>query len=79
MPKQDITFVNDVAVSGFLNGVCNLSLSQSLFVASGDGSKVALDHQIAVDLRFDLYCAQQIRDAMDRIIAGNTKPAAGVN
>lgn len=79
MSKPDVTFVNHVAVNGFLNGVCNLSLSQSRFVPSGEGNKVALEHHIVLDLRFDLFCAQQIRDALDKIIADNTKPAAGVN
>ncbi len=79
MPKPDVTFVNNVAVSGFLNGVCNLSLSQSVFVPAGDGTKVSMENYTAVDLRFDLYCAQQIRDALDQIIAANTKPATGVN
>lgn len=79
MSKPDVTFVNHVAVSGFLNGVCNLSLSQSLFVPAGMDTKVTMENHIKVDLRFDLFCAQQIRDALDRIIADNTKPASGVN
>lgn len=77
MSEQKIIFVNNVAVSGFINGVCNLSLSQSIFVP--EGTKVGMESYTAVDLRFDLYCAQQIRDALDAIIAANTKPAAGVN
>lgn len=81
MSNPDVTFVNNVAVSGFLNGVCNLSLSQSTFVPvqHADGTKVDIKHDVAVDLRFDLYCAQQIRDVLDGIITNNTKPAAGVN
>lgn len=79
MSNPDVTFVNNVAVSGFLNGVCNLSLTQSLFVPDDTDTRVALEHRVALDLRFDLFCAQQIRDALDKIIAENTKPASGVN
>lgn len=72
MSNPDVTFVNSVSVNGFLNGVVNLSLSQARFVAHG--SEVELKSDVVVDLRFDLHCAIQIRDALDAIIADQTKP-----
>lgn len=76
------TFVNTLAVSGFMNGNINLSLAATRWYPSQDGEgdvAVAADEVIMVDLRFDLRCAQQIRDALDRIIDMNTKPPAVTN
>ncbi len=78
MSKPDVTFVNDVSVSGFLNGNVNLSLTQFVWVAvvPDEGKPVVkLEGNTVVDLRMDLYCAQQIRDALDAIIQKHTKPA----
>lgn len=82
MSKPDVTLINNVSVSGFLNGVVNLSLTQLRFVArvGEDGStKVETVGEVAADLRFDLYCAQQIRDALDAILAQHTRPKTEVN
>lgn len=72
------TFVNTLSVSGFMNGNVNMLLSATRWYPSStqDGEvQVAVDEAPLVDLRFDLLCAQQIRDALDRIIEENTKPA----
>lgn len=72
------TFVNMVSVNGFMNGVVNMSLGVQRWYPSpnADGTMVVeADELILVDLRFDLFCAQQMRDALDRIISENTKPA----
>lgn len=76
-----IVFVNTLAVSGFNNGIINLAFTTASFLPKEDAGKavVAIDEFVSANLRFDLYCAQQIRDALDVIIANNTKPAAGVN
>lgn len=65
------TFVNSVSVQGSLNGVCNILLSVACFLP--DGEQVKVEAKPVVDLRFDLYCAQQIRDALDRILSEQTK------
>lgn len=69
------TFVNVVAVSGFMNGNVNMSLAATRWYPTNDGDKpiVGADEVIMVDLRFDLLCAQQMRDALNRIIDENTK------
>lgn len=67
------TFVNTLAVNGFLNGICNLAFSTASWFPE-DG-KVGVSEPITVDLRMDLACAQAVRDALDRIIEQNTKPA----
>lgn len=72
MSKPDVTFVNHVSVSGFLNGVVNLSLGRVRWEAEGDTVKASVE--AGADLRFDLYCAQQIRDALDAIIEQQITP-----
>jgi len=69
------TFVNTLAVNGFMNGIINLAFSSASWFPE-DG-KVAVAEPITVDLRMDLACAQALRDALDRIIQQNTKPATG--
>lgn len=74
-PDEPI-FVNDVSVSGFLNGVLNVSFVRYRWRATmGDKGQtvVATDVDIPVDLRMDLHCAQQLRAALDNIIEQNTK------
>lgn len=72
------TFVNTVAISGFANGNINMALSATRWYPKFDDEAkktvVAVDETILVDLRFDLLCAQQMRDALNRIIDENTKP-----
>lgn len=73
MSKPDICFVNTMTVSGFLNGICNLSFTTARFTAVGD--KVEPDEYPSLYLRMDLACAQQVHDALGKIIEANTKPA----
>lgn len=70
------TFVNTLAINGFNNGICNLAFSTaSWFPHTIEGTvKVGLSEPITVDLRMDLACAQQVRDALDRILSEQTKP-----
>lgn len=76
--KCQITFVNTLAVSGFNNGVINLAFTTASFVPQEDGDKVivAVNEFISANLRMDLFCAQQLRDALDKIIEQNTKLGA---
>ncbi len=75
------TFVNNLVINGFLNGVVNLSFSAARWYPVADSDpekrgqmKVAGTDVIDVDLRMDLFCAQQLRDALNKIIEDNTKP-----
>lgn len=79
--SPQIIFVNTLAVSGFNNGVVNLAFTTASFVPREDGDKVvvAVEGFVSANLRMDLFCAQQLRDALDKIIAQNTKPAGPVN
>lgn len=72
-----VVFVNAVAVNGFQNGVVNVALATFGFTPSetpGE-TEVLADSHITANLRMDLFCAQQLRDALDRILRENTKPA----
>lgn len=75
------TFVNTLAVHGFVNGNLNLAFSQARwYPQTFEGEvKVAIEEPIVVDLRMDLRCAQQLCDALTRILEENTKPAGPVN
>lgn len=66
------TFVNSVSVQGSVNGVCNLLLNVACFIPDGNGG-VTVEVKPAVDIRFDLFCAQQIYDAIGKILAEQTK------
>jgi len=68
-----ITFVNQVVGSGHLYGVVNLTFAVARFTPAADG-KVDPDLVISSRLRMDLVCAQQLRDALDGILAQNAKP-----
>jgi len=73
-----LIFVNSVGVQGSLNGIVNLLLSQARFMPNNAGEvKIEIVH--VVDLRFDLYCAQQIHDAIGKILEDQTKPAPKAN
>ncbi len=74
MSNVPITFVNSVAVSGFLNGIINLGFSTAQFLPSGDG-KVSPAEIITANLRMDLLCAQMLHDSLANILAQQTKPA----
>lgn len=70
------TFVNTLAVNGFLNGNVNLAFSAAhWYPVLVDGkSQVGISEPIVLDLRMDLSCAQALRDALDRILSEQTKP-----
>lgn len=76
---SDITFVNSVAVSGFLNGVINVAFNTAQFLPEWNSGeltgKVAVSEVITANLRMDLHCAQQLHDSLATIIAQQTKPA----
>jgi len=75
---SEVTFVTDLEVSGFLNGVLNMAFSTAQFVpqiVEGE-MMVSAAPKITVNLRFDLRLAQILRDRLDEIIDENTKPAA---
>lgn len=69
-----VTFVNQLANSGFLNGVVNLSFVVARFTPAEDG-EIDPDLVVVSNLRMDLYCAQQLRDRLTQIIEVNTKPS----
>lgn len=75
--KPEVTFVTNLAVSGFLNGVVNVAFSTAQFLpgeVEGDKVKVLMAEEITANLRFDLYVAQQLHAALGKIIDENTKP-----
>ena len=72
-----LIFVNSLEVHGTLNGVVNMLLSTARF--SPEGDKVTAKSEYAVDLRFDLFLAQQIHEALGKILAEQTKPASKPN
>ena len=81
MSNIPVVFVNSVAVSGFLNGNLNVAMATAHFVPSVDkdgkpDGKVDVAETITVNLRMDLFCAQQLHDSLASILAQQTKPAA---
>lgn len=79
MSNVPVTFVNSIAVSGFLNGNLNVAMATAHFIPSigVDGKpdgKVDVAETITVNLRMDLYCAQQLHDSLASILAQQTKP-----
>lgn len=76
-----VVFVNTLAVSGFNNGICNLAFTTASFIPQDEEGKVvvALDEFVSANLRMDLLCAQQVRDALSKIIEANTSPAGKAN
>lgn len=69
-----VTFVNEVANIGHLNGVINVTLLTAQWTPDGQGN-IPPDLVIGARLRFDLACAQQIHSMLGDIIKQNTKPA----
>lgn len=76
--KVKVCFVNTVGGSGFLNGVINLTLLTALWTPDGSET-IPVDLIVGSRLRFDLKCAQDIRDALSVIIEAQTKPASKPN
>jgi hypothetical protein len=81
--KPEVVFVNSLAAWGFMNGVINVAFSTYQFMpelqAGRDGDDTAKfvvvpSEVITANLRFDLVVAQQLRDALDKLIEANTKP-----
>lgn len=77
LPKP--LLVNNLAVHGFLNGILNLAFTAANWYPVPDPNNpgqgtVAIHEPVVLDLRMDLMCAQQLRDALDKIIEQNTKP-----
>lgn len=71
-----VDFVNQLINSGHSNGVVNMTLAVAQFTPTEDG-EIVQDLTVASRLRFDLFCATQIRDALTAIIEQNIKPANG--
>lgn len=69
-------FVNQLAGSGHLNGVVNLTFACALFSPKDDGS-VAPDLVVTSRLRMDLFCAQQLHTALGQILEANLRPTNG--
>lgn len=74
--KPEVIYVTNLAVSGFLNGICNLGFSTAQFLPREvDGEvKVDMAEVMTANLRLDLMVAQQVHDALGKIIEANTKP-----
>jgi hypothetical protein len=77
MADVPVIFVNSLAVRGFGNGIVNLAFSTALFLPDMVDGKVQVTSQevITANLRMDLYCAQQVYEALGKIIQEQTKPA----
>lgn len=73
MADTSITFVNSVAVSGFLNGICNFCFTTAQYLP--ENGKVVLAEIVTANLRMDLHCAQQLHDSLAGILAQQTAPA----
>lgn len=69
-------FVNELAGSGSLNGVVNLTFATAMFTPMSDGT-VDPDLVITSRLRMDLYCAQQLLVTLTQIVEQNTKMPEG--
>ena len=89
MPKDaDVILVNNLEVSGILNGVINLAFSTSQFIPVVQEKEddpgvyetmVGVANVITINMRMDLWLAQQVRDRLDALIEQNTKPAGPAN
>lgn len=71
-----VVFINQLVGSGHLNGVVNITLAVAQFTPGVD-NKIEPDLVIAARLRMDLFCAQQLRDALTAILEQALKPANG--
>ena len=77
MADVPVIFVNSLAVRGFLNGIINLALKTSQFLPEtfeNGEVKVTSQEVITANLRMDLYCAQQVYEALGKIIQEQTTP-----
>lgn len=67
-------FVNQVAGSGQLGGVFNLTLATALFMPTGKGD-VDPDIVVSCRLRMDFTCVQHLHATLGALIEQNIKPA----
>jgi hypothetical protein len=72
--EAPLIFANSVEVHGSLNGVVNILLAAARFVPA-DGGTVNVEKSFVADLRFDLLVAQNIHDALTKILADQVKAA----
>jgi hypothetical protein len=72
-----VIFTTSLAVRGFSNGVVNIALQQAQYLPEEIDGKMQVTTQevIVANLRMDLYCAQQVYEAIGKILAEQTKPA----
>ncbi len=77
MADAPVIFVNSLAVRGFNNGNVNLAFSTAQFLPETvDGkTQVSTQEVITANLRMDLFCAQQVYEALGKIIQEQTAPA----
>lgn len=73
--RVPVTFVTEVVVVGFLNGVVNLTFGTSQYTPTQSG-KIIPDMVCSSRLRMDLYCAQLLHAHLGNIIEQNTKGPA---
>lgn len=62
-----VTFVNQVAASGILNGVVNVAFATAGFTPDNKGG-VDLDLVISARLRMDLLCARELHAILGKIL-----------
>ncbi len=76
MKDVPVVFTTSLAVRGFSNGIVNLALNQAQFLPEEIDGKVQVTTQevIVANLRMDLFCAQQVYEALGKILADQTKP-----
>lgn len=65
-----VIFCNQVIGSGYLNGVCNVTMGTHRFTPTSDG-KVAPDVIVAARLRLDMFAVQQLYDTLGSILEKN--------
>ncbi len=72
-----VTFVNQLLGVGHVNGVVNVAFATALF-SIGPEEKIVPDLVVSSRLRMDLFAAQQLHDALGRILAQNVKTTGGM-
>lgn len=78
--NEQVKFVSMVGGSGFLNGIVNVTLLTARWTPDAIPSDhVPIDLVVGSRLRFDLKCAQELRDVLNGIIEANTRPLAKAN
>ena len=75
--KVQTVFVNQVVGAGQWNAVVNITLATAQFTPNA-GDTVDVDLVIASRLRMDLYCAQQLHEALGKQISAAIAAATGL-